>query len=280
MCVAFCGSTDWAGHALTAAGMVLSIGIVLYQLGKQHKSSLKLQRNNAKEELKLRVYEILSDKARAFVEADSEARSYADSIYRDLNSEVHSSNIGLSRSTTKLRANRLSKLHYSASSSLVDLIVAIENWEIAFPAAELFRIALSSANYDVENAFAPLFQDVIPLLPTDLGELGLHVPPLPTAEALKQLDTRIKSYNESRSTLSTYTHDLTVEAQNLLLSKLFKRRVGIRKPIDPSYKVVTASNAAALMHYFQTETAAGKSWEEAKLRVRAFVRDKGNEPAA
>lgn len=271
---------EWIGYALTAIGMVASVGVVLYQLGKQHKSSLKLQRNNAREELKLRVYELLNEKAQAFADAELEAGSYASSIHRELDSRTWAASVGLDRETTELRAEQLSKLHYTASSSLTDLMVAIETWEIAFPAAELFRTALSSANHDVEESFSPLFQETIRLLPTDLGERGLHVPPLPSAGKLEELKNLTASYSNARSTLRTYTHDLVVEAQNLLLSKLFKRRVNIREPIDPQYKVITASNSDELMRHFKTETASGKNWQETIERVRDDVRSQGKEPRA
>ena len=273
-------TADWLGHALTAIGMIISVGVVLFQLGKQHKSSLKLQRNNAKEELKLKVYEHLGSKVQAFADAEIEAGSYANKIWRELDSQVWSAGVGLKRSTTDLRADKLSSLHYAASGALIDLILAVETWEIAFPAAELFRAAFSSANHDVEEAFGPIYQDAIRLLPTDLGDKGLHVPPLPSAEALENFKMQVDSYTDARTTLRTYTHDLVVESQNLLLSKLFKKRVEIRKPIDPSYKVITASNTEALMHYFRTETASGKSWQETIARVREKVKEKGREPVA
>lgn len=273
-------AADLVGYALTAVGMIASVGIVLFQLGRQHKSSLKLQRNNAREQLKLRVYELLIEKAHVFADTELDAGSYANSIYRELESRNWAAGAGLNRETTDLRADRLSTLHHAASSSLVDLIVAIETWEIAFPAAELFRTALSSANHDVEETFSPLFNEAIRLLPTDLGEKGLHVPPLPSVAKLEELKVLTASYTDARSTLRTYTHDLVVEAQNLLLSKLFKRRVGIRKPIDPQYKVITASNSEELMRHFKTETASGRGWQDTIDRVRESVRSRGREPAA
>lgn len=276
----FSDPNDWLGHALTAIGMIASVGIVLYQLGRQHKSSLKLQRSNAKEALKLRVYETLGEKARAFSDAEREATSYASSIPRELDSRVWAASEGLKREATNLRAEKLSQLHYNSSAALTDLIFAIEAWEIAFPAAELFRVAFASANHDVEQAFHPLFLEAVRLLPTDLGELGLHVPPLPTAQKLEELKALAAAYSESSTTLLTYVHDLTVESQNLLLSKLFKRRVEARKPIDPSYKVISASNADALMQYFKTETPSGKSWAETIDGVRRAVKEQGKEPAA
>lgn len=268
-------AADWAAVGLTTVGMVVSVGVVLYQLGKQHKGSLKLQRSNAREALRLRVYELLGEKAQSFSNANSKADSYARSVARELESAIWAAQIGLPRETSKLRAQELLKLHYEASSVLVDLIVTIENWEIAFPAAELFRVALSSSNHDVEDSFHPLFREVVQLLPVDLPDDTTASQPLPSAEKCAKLKALVEAYGEARGTLRTYTHDLVVEAQNLLLSKLFRRRVRIREPLDPACKVITAANADALLHYFATETAAGRSWEEAKRSVRERVAAEG-----
>jgi hypothetical protein len=269
---------DWVGYVIAVIGLVVSIGLVLYQLGKQHKSSLQLQRSNAREALKLKVYEVLNKKVREFSRASSEARSYAESIPRELESQITSFNIGLKRSTITLRADQLSKVHYHASSLLTTLIIEIESWEIAFPASKLFRVALISANRDIEDAFHPLFSDSLCVLPTDLGDKGIHVPQPPTPEQLEKLKAECSAYTDARTTLITYTHDLVVEAQNILLAELFDRRVEIRRPIDPIYKVITASNTEALMKYFHTETASGKSWQEAKQKARDAFGQRTQEP--
>lgn len=112
------GQADWVASALTAIGMIVSVGVVLFQLGKQHRSSLNLQRNNAREALKLRVYELLGGKAQAFSDAESEAGSYARSIIRELESASWGARIGLPSETTALRAQQLSRLHFAASSAL------------------------------------------------------------------------------------------------------------------------------------------------------------------
>lgn len=271
-------AADWVTVGITTISVVVSVGIVLYQLGRQHKGSLKLQRSNAREALRLKVYELLGDKAQSFSDADSEAGSYARSIIREFESATWAAEIGLPRETSKLRAQELSKLHYEASSALVELIVSIENWEIAFPAAELFRIAFSSASHDVEDAFHPLFLEAVRFLPGDMPDGTTVSQPLPSCEKAAEIKALVEAYGEARSTLRTYTHDLVVEAQNLLLSKLFKRRVKIREPIDPAYKVVTAADTDALMAYFKTETAAGRSWEEAKHSVRERLAAEGGAP--
>lgn len=269
---------DWVSTALTAFGMIVGVGVVLIQLGRQHRSSLKLQRGSAREALRLKVYESLEAKARAFAEAESEARSYADSIAREMQSSIWAATGGFPQQPSTLRASELSRRHFAASSALVELISEIEVWEIAFPAAELFRTAFSSASYDIDQVFHPFFQLAVRLLPVEMPDGRLFVPPVPSAETLDEVKEKVAAYTEARGDLRNYTHDLIVEAQNLLLSKLFKRRVAIRKPIDPACKVITAENSTALMQYFETETPSGKAWIEASAQVRENLLSQGKQP--
>ena len=270
--------SDWVSTALTAFGMIVGVGIVLLQLGRQHRSSLKLQRGSAREALRLKVYESLGAKARAFAEAESEARSYVESIVREMQSSIWAATGGFPQQPSTLRATELARRHFAASSALVELITEIESWEIAFPAAELFRTAFSSVSYDIDQVFHPLYQSAVHLFPGDMPDGRLFVPPLPSAEMLGEIKEKVAAYTEARADLRNYTHDLIVEAQNLLLSKLFKRRVAIRKPIDPACKVITAENSTALMQYFKTETPAGKAWAEASEQVHSYLISQGKQP--
>lgn len=269
---------DWVGNALTAIGMIVSVGILLFQLGKQHRSSLKLQRSNAREALKLQVYQSLLTKAQAFAEAESDASSYANSIVWEFRSASWAESAGLPRAISRLRAPELAKRHFAASSALVELIAEIENWEIAFPAAEVFRLAFSSASYDIENAFHPLFQEAVRLLPAELADGTLFSPPPASPDQIGKLEALVSNYTARRGDLRMYTHDLGVEAQNLLLQKLFKRRTAVRKPIDPGIKVITARNSEALIQYFKTETASGRAWAEADESVRKSLLAEGTQP--
>ena len=65
------------GHVLTFFGLVAAAGTVAWQLRRQHKSSLTLQRDNSREALKLRIYETLVAKVRALSDANIAASMYA-----------------------------------------------------------------------------------------------------------------------------------------------------------------------------------------------------------
>lgn len=263
------GSVDWVSPVMSAIGLIVSVGIVLYQLGRQHKSSLELQRSNSREALKLRIYEIFIEKAKAFAEAELRASSYARSMQRDLESAKFAIEIGLRPQVSMIRAAEFSRLNYEAARSLTEVIFSIEQWEVAFESGELFRIAFSSATHDIDDAFLPLYHEAIRIFPTDLPSGGTVDQPLPDAERLAAFSRLVDDYTEVRSTLRTYTHDLVVDAQNTLLSELFNRQVAYRNPIDPRFKVLRSKDKEELIRYFQTETAAGRSWQEAREAVAA-----------
>jgi hypothetical protein len=73
-------AVDLIGHALTVIGIVGAAVTVVWQLGCQHKSSLLLQRDNAREELKLRLHEIITQKVRMLSSANVQAAMYAHMI--------------------------------------------------------------------------------------------------------------------------------------------------------------------------------------------------------
>ena len=270
---------DWVGNVLTAVGVIASVGLVLYQLGRQHSSSLKLQRSNAKDELKLKIYESLIAKARAAMNASNEAISYARSIPWEIESRRFREADGVAGKPTTLRAEELSRLHYKSAGKLVELIFEIEKWEIAFKAGPVFRYAFSAANHDAGQALHPFYTLALRLLPVDLAEHGLHVPPSPSDEVLEELKEKFNAYSDAETTVVCYITDLVTESQNLLLSKLFKRRLSPRKPLDPQFKVITLQDAPRLIEYFRTQTDAGKRMREAENRVRRNLAAR-NEAAA
>lgn len=59
------------GHALTIIGIVGAAVMVVWQLGRQHRSSLLLQRENARNKLKLQLHEQLVLKVRKLSDANN-----------------------------------------------------------------------------------------------------------------------------------------------------------------------------------------------------------------
>jgi hypothetical protein len=154
-------------------------------MGKQHKNALALQRENAREALKLRIYETLVQRIRTLSDASIEAKMYVFGIPPAIESFQREQAAGYHPSPLKQRARVFLELHSKTQGHLAELIVEFECWSIAFPGLNVFQVALNAAAYDVRQAFPPLFSLLLHILPMDPppGELGkptiIHPPPSP-----------------------------------------------------------------------------------------------------
>jgi hypothetical protein len=227
------------GHGLTIFGLICGAIGIAWQLARQHRSTLQLQRENAREKLKLQIYETLVQKMRRLSHAKSTVAVYADMI---------PFNVEILPPPTE-RAAEFSRLHYEWNGALVELIEEFEAWSIAFPGLQVFQDALNSAHHDAVEAYTPLFSYLLRGLP---------------------LDPPVESYKRAMDDVGSYIHDLTIEAQNVLLAGLFESRVPRRQPLDPRYKVITTEpdKAAELLRYFNSETSWGKAKAVAEAQVK------------
>jgi hypothetical protein len=116
--------------------------------------------------------------------------------------------------------------------------------------------------------------------PNQAGKPVIVHPP-PSAEALANLAILVQQYKDARDEIGCYIYDLTVEAQNNLLSGLFERCVPQRKPLDPKHKVITTETegAQALVDYFERETLWGRHQATIHSDVVAEVRAKSGTPS-
>jgi hypothetical protein len=267
---------DLMGHGLTLVGIVIATVTVILQLARQHKSSLQLQRENAREELKLRIHETLAEKVRKLSRANTRAAMYAFMIPFNVGNFQNQRSLGMNSTPVKERTPEFSKLHFEANDVLVELIEEFEAWAIAFPGLTVFQTALNSANHNAQNAFHELFSFLVPVLPFD-PPIDAHpqmprpfVPKILSDQEREQLKEHVDRYKEAMDEIGSYIHDLTIESQNNLLSGLFDRRVPVRRPLDPQMKVITTESgrAARLLHYFENETDWGRSKQAAEQDVR------------
>ena len=270
-------AVDLIGHALALLGIIAAALIVVWQLRRQHKSSVALQRDNAREALNLRVYESLLQKVRTLSDANIEAAMYAFGIPPAIEAAQRGRTSGYEPSPLKQRVPQFSALHVKAENELAELIVEFEAWAIAFPAHRVFQVALNAAAYDVRQAFPPLFETLLRILSMDPPQGEVDKPTiyqaLPSADDLSVLKRLVANYKAAMDEVGSYIHDLTIEAQNNLLSSLFDRAVPPRKPLDPRLKVISADqeNMEELIKYFENETLWGKHQAEINADVAAEV---------
>lgn len=273
-------AVDLIGHALALLGIIAAALIVVWQLRRQHKSSLALQRDNAREALNLRVYESLLQKVRTLSDANIAAAMYAFGIPPVIEIAQRGRASGYEPSPLNQRVPEFSALHFKAENELAELLVEFEAWAIAFPAHRVFHVALNAAAYDVRQAFPPLFETLLRILPMDPPQEEVDKPtihqPLPSAAYLSVLKHQVTNYKAAMDKVGSYIHDLTIEAQNNLLSSLFDRTVPPRKPLDPRLRVISTDREKMeeLIKYFENETPWGKHQAEINADVAAEVGSK------
>ena len=260
-------------------GLIAASGTVIWQLRKQHRNSSALQRENAREALKLRIYETLVQRIRTLSDANIEAAMYAFGIPPAIQIAQQEQIAGYQPRPVQQRVPTFSDLHYKAERHLAELIVEFECWSIAFPGLDVFQIALNAAAYDVRQCFPPLFSALLLILPMDPpGQSGKPptIHPQPSPEICLALKRLIDKYKEAMDEIGCYIQDLTIEAQNNLLHGLFEGRVPARHPLDPRHKVISTipEKAQGLIRYFETETPWGKNQAVINAEVIAGVQAK------
>ena len=279
-------AVELIGDILKVLGLIAAAGTVVWQMRKQHKNSLALQREIAREALKLRIYETLLQRIRTLSDASIAASMYAFGILPAIEGFQREQSAGYQPSPIKQRVPTFSDLHFKAESQLAELIVEFESWSIAFPGLNVFQIALNAAAYDVRQSFPPLFSALLQILPMDPppGETGkaTSIHPPPSSEVFSALKGLVETYRGAMDEIGCYVHDLTTEAQNNLLHGLFEGRVPPREPLDPRHKVISTDpeNAQALIRYFKTETSWGKYQAAINAEVITEVQTKAADRSA
>lgn len=272
----------WIGDLVTVTGIIIGAIVIIYQLGIQRKSGLDIQRENHREQLRLRVYDEFCKAHSQCSEKNLAAGMYAFLIPMNLkiyNGQMKTGNeIGLKvfkPSPIKDRAVEFSRLHHEAQASTINIIRLIEKYEIMVPEFNIFKLAINVANFDMRNTCVNLHEYLLRILPMDIvlpdGESRVVNVKELGEEQLKKLDALVDKYKSASDDLTCYLYDLNVELQNVFLSKLFNGSVSRRKPLDPEVKVITteSENIKQLRNYFENETDFGKDMQRTNERVKS-----------
>ncbi len=269
---------------MTLVGLIVGALMVVWQLGRQNKSSLALQREGKREELKLQIYQALIQKINGVTDKIGEAWMYVFVIPGNI--EMRMTAVGYQPSPLEQRVPKFIGLNGDALRGVVEVMFEFEAWSIAFPEAQVFQIALNSASFDAREAFSPLVTALTPILPMDHPPAGsaqttTPIHPLPSKTQLEQLKVLINRYWDAMSELSAYLSDLKVEAQNNLLSGLFEHHVPLRQPIDPRHKVISTEpeKAKELIRYFECDTPWGKNQAVTNARVKEAIAQRNEQPS-
>ncbi|MBS3919295.1 MAG: hypothetical protein KG012_10430 [Deltaproteobacteria bacterium] len=256
----------WLGPLVQLIAIVAGAYLIKWQV-----------RENAREKLKLRVYEAIKTHIESVSEPITHAGSYSLNIpglFKDHQAMLEP---GMNPSPIKGRASVLLEHHAKVQDAIVNLFKTLESYDIITPNLGIFRIALSSASHDLSNAFTLLFSESSRFLPVDVPEdrakeVGTKIieRPMPTQVQLETIEHLADQYYKATVDVGSYLDDLSVKAQNILLGKLFGHRLPPRQPSDPKIKVITADadRVQELKKYFQEETEWGRKESEIRQRLK------------
>lgn len=269
----------WIGDLLTVLSIFAGVGLIVFQLNRQHINDVETQKENNRDQLRLEIYQEFSLGLKNTNNKTSDAGMYAFLLTSNITNYTEQIGLGVIQPPLKYRANEFSDLHYSSNKSIIALIILIEKYEIVSPELDIFKTALNAALYDISEAFMPLFQFLLRILPMDFtdneGNPGHLNVITPTQAQIDELSHLVNAYKNAHDDLGGYLFDLNVELQRVFLSRLFENEVKIREPIDPNIKVVTTDPAEIerLKLYFEEETPWGIHKREVEEDVRNNIQN-------
>ncbi len=272
------------GLLIQIIGITVGALLIIWQIGRQYKNNIELQRENNREKLKLEIYsdyrKTISNAQKKIISASAESQAI-DGAFKFHFDQIQSSG---SSFPMRPRAKNMQDVHFAATASLTDLVYLIEEFEIINPNLEIFRLAYSCAIHCLNKAFFPFHQELLEFLPCDVplqdqARLGAEVlgPRKEVSrEDLERISQRATLYNEEAWEASCYVSDLAKVAQNIFLGKLFSHTLPSRKPLDPKHIVLSIEppKFQKLKKYFLEETEWGKEHKNAEKRVREELQER------
>jgi len=248
--VAFFDQHPWAPSFVT---IIVTVVLAAWQINRQFKNTLNLQRTNKLDELHLQIYRDISEKIAACEDSLSSIGTsirilpyaFESKIYED--KIAQSAGLAEASYTIKERAPVLIDNFYIATSKVSAVISVMEQYEIAFCNFITMKDQIFDILRKIDVAFSNFYSLVWRYLPMEVKDedevkLGFKIfnPPLPDAETLKQIYSLAETCNELSMTLAAYLHDLRIETQNELISPIFGDRKAVRRvPGDARHQVLT-----------------------------------------
>lgn len=269
-------STDqgpwWLGPLVTVFAAVIGASAIVWQLGRQHRNESLRQTENFKGQLKLQVYQEFSSRLSAASDAVLSTAMYAFTAPTHVEIYTSQAENGFTPAPITDRALKLLELNSTAANEVVETIFLLEKYFIIHPDLDIFRLALSSAAYEVSESFHPLFQFMLSHFPMDIlsdGGQKIDNVMLLSPDQRAHLKSLSDSYYDAAMDLGCYLDDMRTELQTLFLSNLFPNAIPRRRPSDPSKKVLSLhpSSVKSLRQHFLKNTAWGKKSVATQLEV-------------
>jgi hypothetical protein len=236
----------WLEPILTLVGIISGSLIVIWQIARQHRYSLLLQKNNMKDQLRLEVYKEFAERMEKAVKDVSLSMARVDSLPNSLKfqQEIYSI-LQIQLKTTSERSTTLYELYNTANVSIISLIALMEKYEIAMPNFKQFITAFIDHNHVFREAFNTYYQEIRKFLPIDVPEDEVEkvgqkvlVPRQLDEGRLAKLESLAERYQKACVDFQAYFIDLRIALQNHLLGSLFDHRLPARKPNKPGKTVL------------------------------------------
>ncbi|HEY3287730.1 MAG TPA: hypothetical protein VGJ96_11500 [Gemmatimonadaceae bacterium] len=226
----------FVGQIITAAGLILGVLLAYLQVQKNHAAALKLQEAHLRNDLKLRLYDRVSERFSTCSSLLSKAHFVHTGVFSAWHMRVRQ---GFSVAPQQL-ASEMSETAHAGAASVNAVLEIVEHYEIAFPRFETIRRELSEKHRELLAAQTALWNAIMMFLPFADATTGTKVGPLgfPTEIQLAEFGSLHTKYQDVCNDISGYMIDLQIEAQNELLGELFGRTVPPRSPLDPVHQVL------------------------------------------
>lgn len=268
------------GDVIQIAAIIVGLIALSFQIYWQHRSSLKLQRENNKQETQISLYSDIAQEINKANENVINAHTKVQSAIASLKLYLYATEKWNRDFNISNRAADINDAHYAALQSINKVSRKVEQYLIVNPNLSIFVTAFNSVQHDITESYNKISQKLMESLPIEVSEdenqaqaklLRLTI----KRENVEYIEEKANVYMNNLFTALSYLYDLTIETQNLLLGEVFGNEVPIRKPLDPKLKVITtkAKDAKILEKYFNEQTVWGKDAQE---HVRA-IKENRNE---
>ena len=254
---------DLLPSIITLIGIVVGLITVVWQIGKQYRLNLDLQREHLQDELHLKIYKDLADQIIAAQLAIGKVMSWL---------SVTEVQVASNPLDVKFNNQDLVDKHFESQSKLSPVIQILETFEIVIPRSRVFCLAFSEQASECHKRLTEVLPELSKILAYQMVKGTTDVT---IQEQVARSRDVIESYAKSTGELESYLADLQIEAQNHLLSSLFKRRVPKRHPGDPNALVISTDDEGIkkTVAYF-----VSKSNNPQSIRLEEYLEPPSLEP--
>lgn len=271
----------WEGW-LQILTILIGIGIVVYQVNRQHRNDIEAQKEGIRTSLKLDLRKEIENLIDELNHKTSKLGNLPILIDIALRTEENNRNRGLPKQIINYsyKEDYLDK-HFDLTNSIVELMQVIEKYQKIMPELFIFNKAMNVFLFDLHKASREYGQILLNILPfpvtqKDLLDQGMRVfeQPFPTTDIINILQHKGEQYTNIIHDVGSAMIDLRVCVENYTLDNLYpQNKLPDRIPLDPNCLVIKTDTESMkrLDFYFENETEWGKNKKEIEDDVRESI---------